>query len=684
MKAKDLWNPVQRYSIRKYSVGVASIAIGTVLLGASSTVAADQVSVEAPLAVTQQEVEGEQTQSPVDAVYAAPAQLQPRAMLLTADQVQEFPEQPAQDLAPSGSYTFAETVGVKNELSAKAETEFYFQAGDQVRYDQLHNQEGYQWLSYKSFSGQRRYAPIGVLNAAPVTPQVEEKPQVEATAPLAASGTYKFDDRYGIKKEARVASPDVAYYDKGGSVNYDKVLEADGHRWLSYLSYSGNRYYIAIEKLAAAPKADVKPETKPEEPSTSAVGIPSSGTFRFDGRYGIKKEARVASPDVAYYDKGSSVNYDKVLEADGHRWLSYLSYSGNRHYIAIEKLAAAPKAEVKPETKLEVPSTSAVGIPSSGTFRFDGRFGIKKEARVASPDVAYYDKGGSVNYDKVLEADGYRWLSYLSYSGNRHYIAIEKLAAAPKVEAKPQAKPEVPSTSAVGIPSSGTFRFDGRYSIKKEARVASPDVAYYDTGSSVNYDKVLEADGHRWLSYLSYSGNRHYIAIEKLAAAPKAEVKPETKPEEPSTSPAGIPSSGTFRFDGRFGIKKEARVASPDVAYYDKGSSVNYDKVLEADGHRWLSYLSYSGNRHYIAIEKLAAAPKAEVKPTLHQGLPSAGTYTFGAEALVKNQAQMSAPAVALYEKGMSVNYDKIIQAEGRNWISYISGSGIRRYVALP
>ena len=46
MKAKDLWNPVQRYSIRKYSIGVTSIALGTVLLGAGSTVAADQLSVE--------------------------------------------------------------------------------------------------------------------------------------------------------------------------------------------------------------------------------------------------------------------------------------------------------------------------------------------------------------------------------------------------------------------------------------------------------------------------------------------------------------------------------------------------------------------------------------------------------------------------------------------------------------
>ncbi|MGT2928446.1 SH3 domain-containing protein, partial [Streptococcus danieliae] len=150
-------------------------------------------------------------------------------------------------------------------------------------------------------------------------------------------------------------------------------------------------------------------------------------------------------------------------------------------------------------------------------------------------------------------------------------------------------------------------------------------------------------------------------------------------------------ASGNFRFDGRYGIKKEARVASPDVAYYDKGSSVNYDRVLESDGYRWLSYLSYSGNRHYIALEKLASAPKVEAKPVVKEaakvavsGLAASGNYVFRADALVKNQPQAAAEAVALYEKGMSVNYDRLIQAEGRNWLSYISASGVRRYVALP
>ncbi|WP_425865553.1 SH3 domain-containing protein [Streptococcus danieliae] len=65
-------------------------------------------------------------------------------------------------------------------------------------------------------------------------------------------------------------------------------------------------------------------------------------------------------------------------------------------------------------------------------------------------------------------------------------------------------------------------------------------------------------------------------------------------------------------------------------------------------------------------------------------GAYASGTYVFGADALVKNQPQASASVVALYEKGMSVNYDRLIQAEGRNWLSYISASGVRRYVALP
>lgn len=50
-------------------------------------------------------------------------------------------------------------------------------------------------------------------------------------------------------------------------------------------------------------------------------------------------------------------------------------------------------------------------------------------------------------------------------------------------------------------------------SIKAEPKISAPELAYYDAGNTVNYDSLIQADGHYWISYLSYSGARRYIAI---------------------------------------------------------------------------------------------------------------------------------------------------------------------------
>lgn len=63
------------------------------------------------------------------------------------------------------------------------------------------------------------------------------------------------------------------------------------------------------------------------------------------------------------------------------------------------------------------------------------------------------------------------------------------------------------------IPDKGIYTFTGRASIKAEPKTSSPELAYYDAGNTVNYDKVLFAYGHYWISYLSFSGNRRYISI---------------------------------------------------------------------------------------------------------------------------------------------------------------------------
>ena len=401
----------------------------------------------------------------------------------------------------------------------------------------------------------------------------ESKPATTGAVNLPATGTYTFTGRASIKAEAKVSSPELAYYDKGMSVNYDKVLTADGHQWLSYVTTSGARRYVDIATVKAT---ETKPEVKPVAKPADKPNLPESGTYTFTGRASIKAEAKVSSPELAYYDKGMTVNYDKVLTADGRQWLSYVTASGARRYVDI----AAAKSEAKPETKPVAKPADKPSLPESGTYTFTGRASIKAEAKVSSPELAYYDKGMTVNYDKVLTADGRQWLSYVTTSGARRYVDI---AAAKPEASQPAAKPS--------LPESGRYTFTGRASIKAEAKVSSPELAYYDKGMSVNYDKVLTADGRQWLSYVTASGARRYVDI--------AAAKPEAS--QPTAKPS-LPESGRYTFTGRASIKAEAKVSSPELAYYDKGMSVNYDKVLTADGHTLLSYMTVSGARRYVDI----------------------------------------------------------------------------------
>ena len=347
---------------------------------------------------------------------------------------------------------------------------------------------------------------------------------------------------------------------------------------------------LSLEEYFGIEGGDYAASSKPAESksaTTGAINLPATGTYTFTGRASIKAEAKVSSPELAYYDKGMSVNYDKVLTADGRQWLSYVTASGARRYVDIAAAKTEAKPETKPETKPVAKPADKPSLPATGTYTFTDRASIKAEARVSSPELAYYDKGMTVNYDKVLTADGRQWLSYVTTSGARRYVDI----AAAKEEAKPEVKPVAKPADKPSLPESGTYTFTGRASIKAEAKVSSPELAYYDKGMSVNYDKVLTADGHTWLSYVTTSGARRYVDI--AAAKPEA-IQPAAKPS--------LPESGRYTFTGRASIKAEAKVSSPELAYYDKGMSVNYDKVLTADGHTWLSYMTVSGARRYVDI----------------------------------------------------------------------------------
>lgn len=65
------------------------------------------------------------------------------------------------------------------------------------------------------------------------------------------------------------------------------------------------------------------------------------------------------------------------------------------------------------------------------------------------------------------------------------------------------------------------------------------------------------------------------------------------------------------------------------------------------------------------------------------QSLPTVRVYTVGVEKLnIRNAPSLNSEVVGTYENGEEFNYMEFCYAEGYEWLSYISNSGVRRYVA--
>ena len=421
---------------------------------------------------------------------------------------------------------------------------------------------------------------VGVGGTTYTVPTKVEETHTTTSYSLPDSGTYTFKERSSIKAEPRVASPELAYYDAGMSVNYDKIVSGDGYQWLSYLSYNGNRRYVAVSKLA---QQESKPSGTINIENLSNLGFDvhitnvSGGDKAIQGVSVPVWTAQNGQDDLVWHQasRQNDGSYKVRINVSDHK-AEAGEYIVHLYYVQDGKMVGIGGTS----TTVPVQNATRHNLPASGSYTFTARTGIKTQPLVANPDVSYYDAGMSVNYDKVVNNDGYTWLSYLSYSGHRFYVAI-----APTSVTKPVEQPVQPST-----PSSGTYTFKERSSIKAEPSVASPELAYYDAGMSVNYDRLVTADGHTWLSYVSHGGNRRYIAIDGKATA-------VTQPVSPS-----LAATGTYTFTKPSSIKAQPSVVSPELAYYDKGMSVRYDKVLTADGHTWLSYMTYSGARRYVDI----------------------------------------------------------------------------------
>ncbi|HEM6215911.1 TPA: SH3 domain-containing protein [Streptococcus suis] len=193
------------------------------------------------------------------------------------------------------------------------------------------------------------------------------------------------------------------------------------------------------------------------------------------------------------------------------------------------------------------------------------------------------------------------------------------------------------------------------------------EIEEYNYGTRYTYNRRL-------IHKNSVSG---YIHFKDLAGSPVS----QTSPAPTQTHTSGLANSGTYTFTQQAPIKNEAKQSSTTLDYYYAGESVRYDRVLTADGYQWISYVSYSGQRRYIPIKQVQTSPTPQ---QTNKNLPSSGTYTFSSKAIVRNSPSQSASEITYYGAGSSVRYDRVVTSEGRTWISYVSYSGARRYIAIP
>ena len=72
---------------------------------------------------------------------------------------------------------------------------------------------------------------------------------------------------------------------------------------------------LSLEEYFGIEGGDYATSSKPAESkpaTTGAINLPATGTYTFTGRASIKAEAKVSSPELAYYDKGMSVNLSLI------------------------------------------------------------------------------------------------------------------------------------------------------------------------------------------------------------------------------------------------------------------------------------------------------------------------------------------------------------------------------------
>ncbi|HEN8948990.1 TPA: SH3 domain-containing protein [Streptococcus agalactiae] len=543
MKKGQVNDTKQSYSLRKYKFGLASVILGSFIM-VTSPVFADQttsvqVNNQTGTSVDANNSSNETSASSVitsnnDSVQASDKVVNSQNTAtkdITTPLVETKP-MVEKTLPEQGNYVYSKETEVKNTPSKSAPVAFYAKKGDKVFYDQVFNKDNVKWISYKSFCGVRRYAAIESLDPSGGSETKAPTPVTNSGSnnqeKIATQGNYTFSHKVEVKNEAKVASPTQFTLDKGDRIFYDQILTIEGNQWLSYKSFNGVRRFVLLGKVSSVEKTEDKEKVSPQPQAritkTGRLTISNETTTGFDILItNIKDDNGIAAVKVPVWTEQGGQDdikwYTAVTTGDGNYKVA-VSFADHKNEKGLYNIhlyyqEASGTLVGVTGTKVTVAGTNSSqepienGLAKTGVYNIIGSTEVKNEAKISSQTQFTLEKGDKINYDQVLTADGYQWISYKSYSGVRRYIPVKKLTTSSEKAKDEATKP----TSYPNLPKTGTYTFTKTVDVKSQPKVSSPVEFNFQKGEKIHYDQVLVVDGHQWISYKSYSGIRRYIEI---------------------------------------------------------------------------------------------------------------------------------------------------------------------------
>ncbi|WP_270207604.1 LD-carboxypeptidase LdcB/DacB [Streptococcus anginosus] len=571
-----------------------------------------------------------------------------QARLAESKVTQSVPSLPSQ-----GYYTYTKRTEVKNEPKASAALQFYVNAGDRVFYDQVLIADGYQWLSYRSYSGVRRYTAINKLIQS--EPQQPAKQTPSSTGTLPSRGRYAFSRTTEVKNEAKLSAPTQFTFNRGDSVYYDKVLENDGYQWISYVSYSGVRRYAAVTKLAQS-----ESQKPAQNKVIGTIHIENKTSQGFDvvvtnvsSTKGVKTvklpiwSSQGGQDDIIWYDAAKQTDGTYKLSVDIRRHKNNRGeYNIHMYYVQSD---GSLQGVMGTTTKVEEPKYSVTGtihIENKTSQGFDvvvtdvsSTKGVKMvklpvwSSQGGQDDIIWYDAAKQIDGTYKLSVDIRRHKNNRGeYNIHMYYVQSDGSLQGVTGTTTKVEEPKYSVTGTINIQNKTSQGFDVLITNASDSngisRVKVPiwtdkggqdDIIWYDAAkqSDGNYKVSVNIDKHKGergtynihLYYIESNGKVRGVSGTKTSVA------------EPSSAREIIPSQGVYTFKKEVEVKNSPAMVAKTEFTFAKGERIRYDKVLDADHHQWISYVSYSGTRRYIPIATLTneEAPKpVQVTGTIH------------------------------------------------------------------